>query len=475
MNLFGFVIFDRFKNKYMPNRLITFLVPVLFIVFCFKMVDNQKAVDRKVHYFQYDQAGYYSYLPAVFIYNQDWTFSFFDSNGMRSAQFLKEVNGVSFNKYPVGVSVLQIPFFLGGHLVAGLNGDAQNGFTKPYRRAVFLSVLFYVTLGLLILRNVLSRYFSNWTVFFSLGVIALGTNLIFYTTHEPLMSHAYSFFIFSCLIMLSDQYYRTQRGRYLLLMGVCAGFVLLTRIPNAIVFIIPVLWGIESRANLKARFLSFWSNRLFIFGAIGLTFLVFLPQLLYYKAVLGSFWIDSYGNERFFFGDPLIGKLFFSFRKGLLIYTPLVGFAFLGLFFLKRFFKAGFLAVTTYVIIQLYIVSSWGCWWYGGGFSMRPFVESLALLIFPLAALIEWSRLRYWSKFVFVGLLIPFFWLQELHLHQYCKSIIHNDSMSKESYKVIFGKRDPIGQEAMDRREEYLLRPDPGRVNRDAVFRKEMK
>ena len=47
--------------------------------------------------------------------------------------------------------------------------------------------------------------------------------------------------------------------------------------------------------------------------------------------------------------------------------------------------------------------------------------------------------------------------------------------MSKESYKVIFGKRYPIGQEAMDKREEYLLRPDPGRVNHDAEFRKNMK
>ena len=459
----------------MPKRIITLLVPVLFIVFAFKMVDNQKAVERRIHYFQYDQAGYYSYLPAMFIYNQDWSFKFFDEHGMKSAQFLKKVDGKDFNKYPVGVSILQIPFFLSGHVIAGINGDDQNGFTKPYRRAVFISILFYVSLGLLLLRRVLNRYFSDWTVFFSLSVIALGTNLIFYTTHEPLMSHAYSFFIFCCLISCSENYVRSNKGRYLIGMGVCAGFVLLTRIPNAIVFIVPVLWGVKNIEDLKMRLNSFWGHKTYVLLAILAMIIVFFPQLLYYKEVLGTFWVDSYGNERFFFSDPLLGKMFFSFRKGLFIYTPLTAFAFAGLFFMKKYFPNGFWAILIYVSIQIYVVSSWGCWWYGGGFSMRPLTESMALLIFPLASFIEWTSTRNWSKYSFVILLIPFFWLQELHLHQYCKSIIHNDSMSLESYKVIFGKRYPIGQEAMDKREEYLLRPDPGRVNHDAAFRKNMK
>ena len=459
----------------MPNRIISLLVPILFIVFAFKMVDNQKAVERRVHYFQYDQAGYYSYLPAMFIYKQDWSFKFFDEHGMKSAQFIKEVNGKDFNKYPVGVSILQVPFFLSGHVIAGLNGDDQNGFTKPYRRAVFISILFYVTLGLLLLRRVLNRYFSDWTVFFSLSIIALGTNLIFYATHEPLMSHAYSFFIFCCLISCSENYFRTNNGRYLIGMGVCAGFVLLTRIPNAVVFIVPILWGVRSSDDLKMRFNSFWEHKTYVLLAILAMIIVFSPQVLYYKQVLGTFWVDSYGNERFFFADPLFGKMFFSFRKGLFIYTPLTVFAFVGMLFMKKYFTNGFWAILIYVSIQIYVVSSWGCWWYGGGFSMRPLTESMALLIFPLASFIEWTNTRNWSKYSFVILLVPLFWLQELHLHQYCKSIIHNDSMSLESYKVIFGKRSPIGQEAMDKREEYLLRPDPGRVNHDAAFRKNMK
>ena len=95
----------------MSKRILTYLVPVLFIIFCVKMVDNQKAVERRIHYFQYDQAGYYSYLPAFFLYQQDWSFSFFDDNGMQSKQFLKKVDGKDFNKYPVGISILQTPFF----------------------------------------------------------------------------------------------------------------------------------------------------------------------------------------------------------------------------------------------------------------------------------------------------------------------------------------------------------------------------
>lgn len=460
----------------MPKRIISFFIPILFVVSSFIMVENHGDVKRSIHYFQYDQAGYYSYLPALFLYEKDWSFKFFDEHGMKSAQFVKKIDGKDFNKYPVGVSVLQAPFFFVGHVIAGRIGEAQNGFSKPYRRAVFISILFYATLGLLILRHVLNRYFSNWAVFFSLAIIALGTSLIFYSTHEPLMSHAYSFFVFCCLVLCSDNYYRSGQGKYLLWMGVTAGFVLLTRIPNAIVFIVPVLWGIENKDDFKDRMISYWDNRLFIIGAIFLLALVFAPQLLYYKDVLGTIFVDSYGDERFIFSDPLIGKIFFSFRKGLFIYTPLTIFAFVGLFFMKKYFSTGFWAVLLYIFIQIYIVSSWGCWWYGGGFSMRPLTESMALLIFPLASFIEWTKTRNWSKYSFIILIIPFFWLQELHLHQYSKSIIHNDAMSFKAYKAIFGKRYPVSKEAMDKRQEYLFPPpDPGRAYRDPTFRKNMK
>ena len=459
----------------MPSRLLSLIIPVLFVVLSYQMVKNQEAVERRIHYFQWDQAGYYSYLPALFLYEQDWTFSFFDENGMQSAQFLKKVDGVDFNKYPVGVSILQMPFFAAGHIVAGLHGDAQNGFTKPYRYAVFGSILFYVCLGLLLLRSVLHRYFTSWTVFFSLGIMALGTHLIYYTCQEPLMSHAYSFFIFSAIVFISDRFYREEKGTDILWMGLLAGFVFLTRVPNAIVFIVPVLWGVRSWEQLRERINSLWEKKIYILGAIVLIVLTFFPQLLYYKTVLGTFFVDSYGSERFFFADPLLGKIFFSFRKGLFIYTPLTIFAFLGFLFLHKYLKFSFWAVTIYTLLQLYVVSSWSSWWYGGGFSMRPLVESMALLIFPLACFIEETGKRPWTKWSFPILLIPFFWLHELHLHQYYKSIIHNDSMTKDAYKVIFGKRHPVGQEVRDQWQELLVRPDPGRANKDAEYRKNIK
>ncbi len=459
----------------MSRQYLTLLAPVLFVIFAFQMVKNQQAVDRRVHYFQYDQAGYYSYLPAVFLYEQDWSFRFFDENGMQSEQFIKQINGQDFNKYPIGVAILQAPFFAVGHVIAAWQGDAQNGFTKPYRRAVFISVLFYITLGLLLLRRVLSRYFSSWVVFWSLAIVGLGTNLIFYSTHEPLMSHGYSFLIFSLIVYISDAFNRTKQSKYILWMGVCAGLVLLTRIPNALVFIIPILWGVFDKESLIIRLSELWDKKIFVLGALGLAFIVFVPQLLYYKVSVGSYWIDPYGDERFFFSDPLFAKVLFSFRKGWLIYTPLCGFALLGFIWLKRYFKLGFWGILIYTVLQFIVVSSWGCWWYGGGFSMRPFTESMAILIFPLASWIQWTTTKQWSQYAFVLILVPFFWLQELHLHQYCKSVIHNDSMSFEAYKVIFGKRSPIGQEVMDRREEVLLRPDPGRVNKDAEFRRDMK
>ena len=118
----------------MSKQYLTLLAPLLFVIFAFQMVKNQQAVDRRVHYFQYDQAGDYSYLPAMFLYEQDWTFEFFDEYGMQSEQFVKKVNGQAFNKYPVGVAILQAPFFAVGHVIAAWNGDAQTMLIKHPRR-----------------------------------------------------------------------------------------------------------------------------------------------------------------------------------------------------------------------------------------------------------------------------------------------------------------------------------------------------
>ena len=56
-----------------------------------------------------------------------------------------------------------------------------------------LSSLFWVMMGLFVLRRLLLRYFTPSATAITLVLIGLGTNLFFYTVHEGPMSHGYNF------------------------------------------------------------------------------------------------------------------------------------------------------------------------------------------------------------------------------------------------------------------------------------------
>jgi hypothetical protein len=65
-------------------------------------------------------------------------------------------------------------------------------------------------------------------------------------------------------------------------------------------------------------------------------------------------------------------------------------FAIFGLFFLPENIKKLKWSILIFTIINIYVVFSWWCWWYGGTYGQRVMIESYALLIIPLAAFVKW-------------------------------------------------------------------------------------
>ena len=77
---------------------------------------------------KYDVAGYYSHLPAIFIYD-DLHFDFFDEidetykTGTTKGDFRQVLeSGSTVNKYYCGTAILQAPFFAIAHLISSLSG-----------------------------------------------------------------------------------------------------------------------------------------------------------------------------------------------------------------------------------------------------------------------------------------------------------------------------------------------------------------
>jgi hypothetical protein len=126
---------------------------------------------------------------------------------------------------------------------------------------------------------------------------------------------------------------------------------------------------------------------------------------------------------------------FFSFRKGWLIYTPVMAFAVMGIFVMYFHQRKLFWAVTIFTFINLYIIWSWWCWWYGGGFGQRALIESYALLAIPFATFTKFIfERKIFLRIIFLFLLTGFISLNIFQTRQYYIGVIHWDAMNKKAY-----------------------------------------
>lgn len=395
----------------------------------------------------HDVILYYQYLPSTFIYG-DVALRFL--SGGNSSYFDGKIwgkrleNGKHVNKMTMGVAVMYSPFFFAAHALAGPMGYDASGFSPPYKVALIISSIFYLAIGLYLLMRVLLKYFPGHVAAITLVAIGLGTNLYFYTTIEPTMSHAYSFCLFALFIWALERWLERNDWKNAALLGFATGMIALVRPSNlAIVVLIP-LWQVASFGQLGHR-LKWLAGSYVHIGIMLLVFTVVVsPQIAYWKYISGSYLYYGYGEEGFFFNDPEFIKGIFSYRKGWLVYTPIMVFALAGLAFLWKSHRGLFFPVTVYVLVHMYIAFSWWCWWYGGGFGQRMMVETYVLLAIPFAAFTKWITGRHFAFWILFGLIAGFLiFLNMFQARQYYYGSIHWNSMSKEAYWDSFLRKKP--------------------------------
>ncbi len=407
-----------------------------------------------------DSGGYFNYLPATFIYGGDYQFQYIDKHRFPS-NFLSKRDSKVYNKYSIGVAILLSPFYVTAHCFNVLNGNfPPDGFSQPYQHAVLLGALFYAVLGLYFLRNVLICYFSDGITALTLIIIAFGSNLLYYSTYEGGMSHVYSFFLFSFAIYLADSYWKTERKLIFLLLSAIIGLIALVRIPNLVFMIIPLLWNVRSKEDFKIRFQSINKQKATVLlGFLIFSALVFL-QLYAYRVQVGSWFTSPYQGEGFFWDQPMMGRVLFSYRKGWLVYTPLMFISILGICWMIKKRSQFTIPIIAFFLINLYVVSCWWNWWYGGGFGMRALVESMAVMSFPIALFLESILSHKMVSYIFTGILPLLICYNFITMHQYKHGIIHYDSMSKASYWAIFGTLHPAADATMLIRNNNLSIPN---------------
>lgn len=350
-----------------------------------------------------DMEGYYQYLPYFFLKNKD------DIKHMRWAKPYE--NGNRLNVFTCGVAIMQTPFFLLAHGASKYFDLQTDGYSSVYFISVFLATLFYVTIGLIFLYKALLRFFEERFAFLTVSLVFFATNLFYYTIIVPGMSHAYSFSLIAIFIYFVPIFYDKPTVTRALLVAFPFALAVLIRPTTIVAGLYFLLFDVYSFKSFSER-LKLLSQKWYLIIVMAfVSFLVFVPQMLYWHLVTGEYFTYSYQDEGFTnILSPHISTVLIGPKNGLFLYTPLMFLAVCSLFYLVYKQRLTALGILVIMIIIVYLDASWWRPTFSGAAGYRALIEYYPLLAVPLAFLLQKVLLGK-SKFQKIGLnsLLVFF------------------------------------------------------------------
>lgn len=400
----------------------------------------------------WDVFGYYLILPQVFIYHDvlisdpgqllgiieqyNSTATFY--------QAMPAADGAMVMKYSLGMAVIYLPFFLAGHGFALISNFPADGYSLPYQAAILGGGMLYTIMGFLFLRSLLMRYLPDKVTAFTLILIYFGSNLLFHSSMygTNAMSHNFLFGLYGAILWLSDTWQRNGKRGILILLAMACGMAILARPTELICLFIPLLLGLSSRKAIIVRIKRIFQNGDLILFAFVLALFGSI-QLVYWKFTTGHFFFTSYGGnpaEGLDLLRPHIGPSLLSFRKGWFIYTPLALLAFTGMVPLFKERRELFLGLLVFLVLNIYLVSSWTNWWYAQSFGQRSYIPALAVLSLPLGFLLKWLSVNLKRLLPGIVVLTLVIILNLFQTWQYTRGIIHPDRMTAAYYLSVFGE-----------------------------------
>jgi hypothetical protein len=379
-----------------------------------------------------DGFSYYVYVPSWFLYHDATLASV--ANDCCGGEFPASTAIIRWpgtrrwvNAHPIGVAVMQAPFFPIAHALTRWTNLSPDGFTLYYQHAAGVSGLFWTIAGLWTLGNVLRRYFTTAVTAAVLATILFGTNLFHYATFDSSYSHAYSFFLFAAFLDTIERCSRTPGLAAPVLAGLVAGLIVLVRHTNVLLLL---CFAPAFPRDMR---------RMLVASAVLL--LVVAPQLAIYYQATGRPIVSSYGELGFNFAAPRIFAVLFSPQKGLFFWSPLLLLACAGFAILaasphpaRRFVAPAviFLAADTYVI------ASWWDWQFGASFGHRGFVDALPLFALGMAAFYQWVLAAAPRRHAVAGIVLCAIALNMFQTAQYWTHRLPFSDTTWDQYRAAF-------------------------------------
>jgi hypothetical protein len=355
-----------------------------------------------------DSRFYYAYLPSLVIDGDlDFTNQIREHWGPNYSPDLLEDRtelGHVRNKFPIGMPLTLLPFFLLAHGAAlalyGLTGSgafACDGYSPLYQVSCLAGILALSWATLALVDRLLVGRFRVRGRSAAAGVCltAVGTHLAWYCFREPFMVHVVSLFWCTLVISLADRVLAEADARRLSwwalpLLTLAMSMAVVCRPTN--LFLLPflacVLWRLWATGMVKPA--------LRLLPLLLVAGLPVLAQMAVWRHTTGHWVAYTYGEEGFRWSRPALWETLFSSRHGLLLWSPLLLLALGGL--LGRLGRSGpDPLLVCYVLafaILWYCNSAWHMWWFGAAFGARAFLELSSLFVLGLAFSLDrpWPR-----------------------------------------------------------------------------------
>jgi hypothetical protein len=264
-----------------------------------------------------DKAGYYIYLAATFhsgFQASNYPEGFEKEHG--DGFVLDRVENKVITKYMAGVAFLLAPFYFLGVMIESIFSLSFNPFSKYYMFFVNMGAAFYAVMGLFFLKKWFENYISRGSSMLAILIIFFGTNLYYYTLDESLMSHLYSFSMFSIVLFSLKEFQKSLNLKYFILFSLALSIAILIRPTNALFGFIAFLFLIRKESGILQTLSLIFQPKNIIVGFL-ILFLIMLPQMIYWNFAYGSYLTWSYQGESFTnWNSPGFFTLWFAPQSG---------------------------------------------------------------------------------------------------------------------------------------------------------------
>lgn len=314
-----------------------------------------------------------------------------------------ESNEKYITPYSVGQTILYFPFLTASMLFS--KGTVYTDYYKAFNghsfadgMAILAAAMFFAYLGIIFCYLFLKQLgFAKKVSFYSSLAMFIGVYLTSYTFEQPGYSHIYEFFSYSAFLYFFIKFFFERSSKYLYIATIFAGLLVLIRLVDSVLLIPPFLFVLYKMRS--KRLLLTTSFIVAIFGIL---------LLLYNYISYGNPLTVGYstnGQNGFNLGLNII-NLLFSDTRGLIIWSPIVLFALIGIGLYARKSKIALVFFLVPAVLLIAVYNFWGNWW--GGVSTGQRFLTVLTPIFALGIAFFYTQIRFkrLTKFMLLVLVL---------------------------------------------------------------------